>query len=110
MVSWKRPVDNVRASRDGHEYHEAWTARKAMQLLCPDSDLSGIAVEGLSPEDQTHVSAQTVQISDITLYYGGQLAFGKASRVSIAQFKYSVSDRDTEFRASMPERPLKNFR
>ena len=109
MVSRKRPVDNVRASRDGHEYHEAWTARKAMQLLRPDSDLAGIAVEGLSPVDQTHVSTQTVQISDITLYYGGQPAFAKASRVSIAQFKYSVSDSDTEFRASYARKTIEKF-
>ena len=109
MVSRKPPVDNVRASRDGHEYHEAWTARKALQLLCPDSDLAGIAVEGLSPTDQTHVSAQTVQISDITLYYGGQSSFGKASRVSIAQFKYSVSDKDSEFRASNARKTIEKF-
>jgi len=35
----RRSIDKVRASREGHEYHEAWTARKAMQLLWSDSDL-----------------------------------------------------------------------
>ena len=109
MVRQKRPVDNVRASRDGHEYHEAWTARKAMQLLWPESDLLAIAVEGLSPHDQTSSSAQTVQIADITLYYGGQPTFEEASRTSIAQFKYSVSNKDKDFRASHAKKTIQKF-
>ena len=88
----RHSVDKVRASRDGHEYHEAWTARKAMQLLWPDSDLTAIAVEGLSPADQAHASAHTIQIADITLYYGLGYTFKIASRTSIVQFKYSVSN------------------
>ena len=51
MVNLK-PIDSVRASREGHEFHEAWTARKALQLLLPTDNLVGIAVEGLSPADQ----------------------------------------------------------
>lgn len=66
----KHPVDKVRPSRDGHEYHEASTARKAMQLLWPDTKLAAIAVEGLSPPDQRRASTATVDIADITLYYG----------------------------------------
>jgi len=38
----KRKIDKVRASRDGHEFHEAWTARKATQLLWPDTDLTAM--------------------------------------------------------------------
>ena len=49
----KHKIDTTRASRDGHEFHEAWTARKALQLFWPDSDLVGIAVEGLSLDDQS---------------------------------------------------------
>ena len=45
-------TDNVRASRDGHEFHEAWVARLAMRLIMPQDDFIGIAVEGLSPADQ----------------------------------------------------------
>ena len=107
MAKQKRSVDKVRASRDGHEYHEAWTARKAMQLLRPDSELVAIAVEGLSPTDQNHASAQTVEIADITLYYGGETTFEQASRTIIAQVKYSESDND--FRASHAKKTIQKF-
>ena len=107
----RRPlVDNVRASRDGHEYHEAWTARKAMQLLWPDSDLVAIAVEGLSPTDRAHASAQTIQIADITLYYDGHRpTFENAKRTRIVQIKYSVSNEAKEFRASEAKKTIRKF-
>jgi len=38
------PIDKVRAARDGHEFHEAWAARKALQLVMPTDELVGIAV------------------------------------------------------------------
>jgi len=68
MAKASRKVDKVRASRDGHEYHEAWTARKAMQLLLGDDHLIGIAVEGLDPGDRMHASSETVEVADLTLY------------------------------------------
>lgn len=52
MAKLKIRTDKVRASRDGHEFHENWAARKAIQLIFPKDDLVGIAVEGVSPEDQ----------------------------------------------------------
>ncbi len=109
MTSRKHPVDKVRASRDGHEYHEAWTARKAMQLLWPDSKLVAIAVEGLSPSDQGSASPETVDIADITLYYGRRPTFEHASRTTIAQFKYSVADKSTGFRASHAKQTITKF-
>lgn len=109
MASPNQSADTVRASRDGHEYHEAWTARISMQLLWPDSELTAIAVEGLSVEDQKRASAQTVQISDIALYYGGGSTFLGASRISIVQFKYSVAKQEREFRASHAKNTIQKF-
>lgn len=109
MKKRKNSVDQVRASRDGHEYHEAWTARKAMQLLWPDNDLAAIAVEGLSPADQAHAPAHTIQIADITLYYGLGYTFKIASRTSIVQFKYSVSNQGKDFRASHAKKTIQKF-
>ena len=109
MKKGKNSVDPERASRDGHEFHEAWTARKAMQLLQPNSDLVAIAVEGLSPIDEANVSAETVQIADITLYYGGQPTFEKALKTVIAQFKYSISSKDKDFRASQAKKTIRKF-
>lgn len=93
MIKRSESVDNVRASRDGHEYHETWTARKALQLLLPDNNLYAIAVEGMSPVDQTSVSASAVEVADLTLYFGNHSSFSNAGIVrgsSLAQGKPKV--------------------
>lgn len=105
----KHPIDKVRPSRDGHEYHEAWTARKAMQLLWPDAKLAAIAVEGLSSPDQRRASTATVDIADITLYYGRRPTFAHASHTTIVQFKYSVANKNTDFRASQAKQTFAKF-
>ena len=92
----KRKIDKVRASRDGHEFHEAWTARKATQLLWPDAELTAIAVEGPSPADQAGASAATVEVADLTFYYGGRPNFKEAARTTFAQFKYSIADQNNK--------------
>lgn len=102
-------VDKVRASRDGHEYHEAWTARRALQLLWPDSELTAIAIEGLSPQDQTNALAATVEVADITLYYGSKTDFAGAKKTTISQFKYSIAKKDKDFRASDAKKTIEKF-
>ncbi|WP_027488451.1 hypothetical protein [Allorhizobium undicola] len=93
-------IDKVRASRDGHQYHEAWLARRALGLLLPRDELCGIAVEGLSVEDQKGASQATIEIADATFYYGPAPNFGDATRIEIAQFKYSIAKETTRFLAS----------
>ena len=105
----RRKVDKVRASRDGHEFHEAWTARKAMQLLWPESELVAIAIEGLSPVDQIRATASTTEIADITLYFGDVAKFEDASTTIIAQFKYSVTNHSKDFRAKDAKKTLEKF-
>ena len=51
-------IDTVRASRDGHQFHEAWVARCALALLLPRNGLYAIAVEGLAEEDEEDVSGE----------------------------------------------------
>ncbi|MGE0851869.1 MAG: hypothetical protein AB7O44_19965 [Hyphomicrobiaceae bacterium] len=63
-------IDKVRASRDRHQFHEAWLARRALALLLPHDGLCAIAVEGLSEEDEEGASASTVEIADATFYFG----------------------------------------
>jgi hypothetical protein len=109
MIMTSRSVDKVRASRDGHEFHEAWAARRAMQLLLPNDELVGIAVEGLEPADQAVASSETVEIADITLYYGKRPTFKMADTVNIVQFKYSVSRSDEAFRASDAKKTIAKF-
>jgi hypothetical protein len=80
-----------------------------MQLLRPDGKLTAIAVEGLSPRDQGSAAPETIEIADITLYYGHPPTFEHASRTSIVQFKYSVADENTEFRASHAKQTITKF-
>ena len=102
-------TDTVRASREGHCFHEAWTARKAMQLLLPMDGLIGIAVEGLSEEDQSRASPGTVEIADLTIYYGQDANFRDAERVETLQFKYSPKRAEKPFRASDAKKTIEKF-
>jgi hypothetical protein len=108
LAKKKKPVDKVRASRDGHEYHETWTARRAMQLLLPNQPLTAIAVEGLSPRDQSQTTAKTVEIADLTLYHG-EANFEHAMRMTVSQFKYSIANEDADFRVSDAKETIEKF-
>ena len=101
--------DTVRPSRDGHEFHEAWTARKAMQLLLPRDGLVGIAVEGLSEEDQSIASAGAVEVADLTVYYGEDANFSNADRVETLQFKYSPKLTCRPFRMADAKKTIIKF-
>ena len=105
----KQRIDKTRASREGHEFHEAWTARKALQLFWPDIGLVGISVEGLSPGDQSGATQTTVEIADIALYFGDVPNFKLGARMTIAQFKYSIADKDSVFRASKAKGTIAKF-
>lgn len=109
MTKNHRSIDKVRASRDGHEFHEAWAARKALQLLLPTNTLVGIAVEGLSPSDQARASAKTVEIADLVLYYGKFPTFDRSQNVVVLQFKYSVGASNEAFRHSDARKTIQKF-
>ncbi|WP_419610659.1 hypothetical protein [Thiolapillus sp.] len=109
MTRGKQSPDSAGPSRDGHEFHEAWTARKAMQLLLPSDGLIGIAVEGLSKEDESRASASTIEIADLTIYYGKDANFTSVDRIEIVQFKYSPKRADDKFRASHAKKTIKKL-
>ena len=102
-------VDNVRYSREGHSFHDTWTARKCLQLLIPRDGLVGIAVEGLSPIDNVQAFSGTIEIADLTLYYGEDADFSNAEKVEILQFKYSTTEADKPLRCSGAKETLKKF-
>lgn len=109
MAVKRNIIDKTRASRDGHEFHENWAARKALQLLWPQDDLIGIALEGLHPADQKKAASETVEIADVTLYYGKRPTFKGSDKVAIVQLKYSISDEHTPFRHSHASKTVKKF-
>ena len=90
-------IDNVRASRDGHEYHEAWAVRTALELLVPTTTLTAITLEGFSREENEDLSSDAMEIADLVRYRGG-INLRTARRVETVQFKYSIA------RAAVPLR------
>lgn len=104
-------TDAVRASRDGHEFHEIWTARKATQMLLPNNKLKAIAVEGLSPRDQLGASRETMEIADLVYYFGcgAGFDFESAEQVVITQFKYFVSCKGRDYRVHHAKKTIKKF-
>lgn len=104
----KRAIDKVRASRDGHAYHEAWAARSALELLPPTTSLKAIALEGFSVEDTSELDAGTVEIADLVRYHG-TATVARASHVEVVQFKYSIASADTPIRAADIAKTLVKF-
>lgn len=105
-----RPVvDTVRASRDGHEFHEAWVARKCLGLLLPRDELVGIAVEGFANEDQSGVSNEGNEIADAVLYFGRSANLQHAKRVVAVQVKYSKAAEHKPFRAADAKKTIAKF-
>ncbi|HEY4275989.1 MAG TPA: hypothetical protein VGM68_10925 [Rhizomicrobium sp.] len=102
----KKKVDKPRASKEGNRYHEAWLARRSLELIFPRDGLIAIAVEGL--HDETGLSQEAIEIADATFYYGGT-KFASAKRIQIEQFKYSISKETAPFRATDAAKTLKKF-
>ncbi len=100
-------VDSVRASRDGHEFHEAWVARKSLGLLLPQDGFVGVAIEGFSPSDR--VSQDATEIADAVLYYGSAATFLDADRVVVVQVKYSKASENKPFRAADAKHTVEKF-
>jgi len=100
-------VDSVRASRDGHEFHEAWVARKSLGLLLPRDSFVGIAIEGFSPGDKA--TKEATEIADAVLYYGRYASFKGATRVVVVQVKYSKASANKPFRATDAKYTIAKF-
>jgi hypothetical protein len=102
-------IDPVRASKAGHQFHEAWVARSALSLLLVRNELYAIAVEGLSEEDEEGVSGAVVEIADATFYFGAGASLETCSRMEVAQFKYSITLKDSPLRIADARKTLKKF-
>jgi hypothetical protein len=101
-------TDDVRASRDGHTYHETWAARIALELLDPSTDLVAITMEGFSIEDEPSMSDSAMEIADLVRYRGAT-SIDSASSVDVLQFKYSVARTDVGMTASEIKKTLQKF-
>jgi hypothetical protein len=103
-------IDTVRASREGHHFHEAWTSRLALELFAPKDELAGIAVEGFPPGDAGNVNQAAIEIADLVLYYGDdRCTFETCTRQHVLQFKYSISEAQATVAASDLNKTLRKF-
>lgn len=109
MTKRREKMDSVRASRDGHEYHEAWVARKCLGLLLPKDSLIGVAIEGFSPVDQAGAEQAGNEIADAVLYYGEAASFEDSHQIVVVQVKYSKASEDNPFRAADAKKTLDKF-
>ncbi|MEI9924214.1 MAG: hypothetical protein WDN50_12430 [Bradyrhizobium sp.] len=85
----------ARASNAGDQFHELWALQQALELLNPASGLSAVTVEGVATETKESDRSAWDGV-DCTLYFGGQL-LETATRIDIAQHKYSTTDPDTSW-------------
>lgn len=102
-------VDIVRASKDGHQYHEAWMARRALGLLLPRDELCGIAIEGLSSDIEEGAEQDVIEIADATFFFGSRPSFEEAATIEISQFKYSIARATAGLRFSDIKTTVKKF-
>lgn len=102
--------NSIRPSKEGHAYHEAWAARRALELLRPRDGLCAIAVEGLSCEEPADgVTDAATEIADLGLYFGDQPVFAECDKLEVLQFKYSHVHADDPFVASDAKETLEKF-
>lgn len=96
------------APREGHEYHVAWAAKVALQLIYPNSNLTTIAIEGFNIENAKQLSDEAMDIADLVQYYGGE-TFTSATKLKVLQFKYSPTRPEEVLTASDLQKTLGKF-
>ncbi len=83
--------DKVRYRNDGDDFHIIWTARRALKLLDPISNLVAVAIEGISGnENNGKVIRGGILGIDTALYYGSE-ELTIAEKIEYCQLKYSTT-------------------
>ena len=102
-------IDPIGASKDGHQFHEAWLARRSLGLLLPRDGLCGIAVEGLSEDIEEEAPTEAIEIADATFFYGERANFAQSNRIEVTQFKYSIARANAPIRFSDTKKTIVKF-
>lgn len=87
----------ARGSNAGDTFHELWALLHVLELLDQKKGLDAITVEGI-PTDQSQsvMPTPTWEGVDCGLFFGGK-TLDTASRVELAQLKYSSANRETDW-------------
>lgn len=87
----------ARGSNTGDQFHELWALQQILELLCPETDLKAVGVEGVrSVSPAQIVDNPTWDGVDCALYYGGT-SLETADRVVFAQLKYSSANPEKDW-------------
>jgi hypothetical protein len=99
----------VRYRNDGDDFHVLWTARRALRLLDPTSDLVGVSVEGVHGRelDGSELTAGLLVVD--TAEYYGSLDLRQARQVVFYQLKYSTQEPDKPWPVSGLADTLRGF-
>lgn len=100
----------VRASRDGDQFHYLWAARRALQLLRPQSGLVAVTIEGAATSEFPGAEQVEVgdQLIDIAEYYG-DTDLEHATLVRYMQLKHSTLRVDEVWQPSGLEKTIHGF-
>ena len=103
-------VDLVRPSRAGDQFHYLWAARRCLALLSPNTDLVGISIEGVSPEETPEGASAPAgdTVIDVAEYYGDTDP-SRAQRVRYLQLKHSTRRAAKAWTASGLKTTLRGF-
>lgn len=99
-------TDLLRASRDGDQFHYHWAARQSLRLLMPGTDLTAIAIEGVSEQDTEGDDGEDV--IDIAEYYGST-GLRDAERIVYRQLKHSTAHSDEEWQVGGLAKTVRGF-
>lgn len=93
--------DSIFYSNDGHDFHYLWTALRSLRMLDVKSDLVAIAVEGISPREESSGPSVSdgVLVVDTTEYYGSESVKDSTS-VIYCQLKHSTVGTDKPWTAA----------
>lgn len=85
----------ARGSNTGDQFHELWALQQVLDLLCPDTDLKAVGVEGVRTETPLqNADDPTWDGVDCALYYGGT-TLETADQIEFVQLKYSAANPKT---------------
>jgi hypothetical protein len=94
-------IPGARESNAGDEFHVLWASHRALKLIEPNTDFKLLVMEEISPGDVLDFEGKEDYFlgADLTEYYGGR-DFSEATKIIIAQLKYSTRHPDTAWTAA----------
>ncbi len=90
-----KEMTGARESNAGDDFHFIWSAKKALQLLEPNTDFEALCVEGPNIEESIifEDDGNALLSIDVAEYFGGK-KYEDATKVIFSQLKYSTRHGD----------------